>query len=107
MVFKSAAALRPVYEEISRQAIFTVQAPDSARFLNQRLSPEAQAQSDFHTRVAGTRIKHQLNRQAIKRYDKARRVLRLECVSNDVKLSIDTTARWNIGTARATTGWRT
>ena len=33
VVFKSAAALRPVYEEISRQAIFTVRAPDVARFL--------------------------------------------------------------------------
>ena len=84
VVFRSAAALRPVYEEISRQAIFTVKAPDIARFLNKRLSPEAEAQSDFHTRVEGTRIKHQLNRQAIKMYDKAGRVLRIECVSNDV-----------------------
>lgn len=84
VVFKSAAALRPVYEEISRQAIFTVKAPDIARFLNKRLSLEAEAQSDFHTRVEGTRIKHQLNRQAIKMYDKAGRVLRIECVSNDV-----------------------
>ncbi len=84
VVFKRAAALRPVYQEISRQAIFTVKAPDIARFLNKRLSPEAEAQSDFHTRVEGTRIKHQLNRQAIKMYDQAGRVLRLECVSNDV-----------------------
>jgi hypothetical protein len=84
VVFKSAAALRPVYEEISRQAIFTVKAPDVARFLGKRLSPEAEVTSDFHTRVEGTRIKHQLNRQAIKMYDKAGRVLRLECVSNDV-----------------------
>lgn len=84
VVFKSATALRPVYQEISRQAIFTVKAPDSARFLNKRLSPEAEAHSDFHTRVEGTRIKHQLNRQAIKMYDKAGRVLRIECVSNDV-----------------------
>lgn len=84
VVFKSAAALRPVYEEISRQAIFTVRAPDVARFLGKRLSPEAEVNSDFHTRVEGTRIKHQLNRQAIKMYDKAGRVLRIECVSNEV-----------------------
>ncbi len=45
--------LRPVYEEISRQAIFTVKAPDIARCLNKRLSPEAEAASDFHTRVKG------------------------------------------------------
>jgi hypothetical protein len=84
VVFKSAASLRPVYQEISRQAIFTVRAPDVARFLGKRLSPEAEVNSDFHTRVEGTRIKHQLNRQAIKMYDKAGRVLRIECVSNDV-----------------------
>ena len=64
--FKSAAALRPVYEEISRQALFTVRASDVARFLGKRLSPEAEVTSDFHTRVEGTRIQHQLNLQAIK-----------------------------------------
>jgi len=84
VVFKSAVVLQPVYEEISRQAIFTVRAPDVARFLGKRLSPEAEVNSHFHTRVEGTRIKHQLNRQAIKMYDKAGRVLRIECVSNDV-----------------------
>jgi hypothetical protein len=84
VVFKSSAALRPVYEELSRQAIFTVKAPEVARFLGKRLSPEAEVSSDFHTRVEGTRLKHQLNRQAIKMYDKAGRVLRIECVSNDV-----------------------
>lgn len=84
VVFKSAAALRPVYEEISRQAILTAKAPDIARFLNKRLSAEAEASSDFHTRVEGTRVKHQLGRQAIKMYDKAGRVWRIECISNDV-----------------------
>ncbi len=84
VVFKSPEALRPVYEELSRQAIFTVKAPDIARFLGKRLSPEAEASSHFHTRVEGTCVKHQLNRQAIKMYDKAGCVLRIECVSNDV-----------------------
>ena len=84
VVFKSAVVLRPVHEEISRQAIFTVRAPDVARFLGKRLSPEAEGNSDFHTRVEGPRIQHQLNRQALKMYDKAGRGLRIECVSNDV-----------------------
>jgi hypothetical protein len=66
VVFKCAAALRPVYAEISRPAIFTVKAPDRARFLNQRRSPAAEVQSDFHTRGEGPRIKHQLHRQASK-----------------------------------------
>jgi len=78
--------LRPVYEAIRRQAIVTVKAPDIARFLNQRLSLEAEAQSDFPTRVEGTRIKHHLHRPAIKLDDKAGRALRLDCVSNDVSI---------------------
>ena len=41
-------------------------------------------QSDFHTRVEGMRIKHSLNRQAIKNVDKQKRVLRIECTTNDV-----------------------
>jgi hypothetical protein len=61
VVFKSTAAVRPVYEDISRQAIFTVRAPDVARFPGKRLSPKAEVNSDFHTRVEGTRIKHQFN----------------------------------------------
>jgi len=43
-----------------------------------------QVQSDFHTRVEGTRIKHSLNRQAIKNVDKQKRVLRVECTTNEV-----------------------
>jgi hypothetical protein len=81
--FRSAAALRPGYEEIRRPASFTVKAPDSARFLNQRLSPEAEAPSDFPTRVAGPRLHHQFHRPALKTDDQAGRVLRLECVRND------------------------
>ena len=48
--WKRAADLAPVYPEISRQAILTVKAPDVAKFLGKRLSPEAELTSDFRTR---------------------------------------------------------
>jgi len=79
-----AADLAPVYAEISRQAILTVKAPDVAKFLGQRLSPEAELTSDFRTRIEGTRIRHSLGPASLKLYDKRGRVLRLECTANDV-----------------------
>ncbi len=84
IVFKNAETLKPIYEEISRQAVLTVRTGEVARFLGKRLSPQAQVQSDFHTRVEGTRIKHTLNRQAIKMYDKQKQVLRIECTTHEV-----------------------
>jgi hypothetical protein len=82
--WKHAADLAPVYAEISRQAILTVKAPDVAKFLGKRLSPEAQLTSDFRTRIEGTRIRHSLGPASLKLYDKRGRVLRLECTANDV-----------------------
>ena len=82
--WQRAADLAPVYAEISRQAILTVKAPDVARFLGKRLSPEAELTSDFRTRIEGTRLKHSLGPASLKLYDKRGRVLRLECTANDV-----------------------
>jgi hypothetical protein len=76
--WKRAADLAPVYAEISRQAILTVKAPDVAKFLGKRLSPEAELTSDFRTRIEGTRIRHSLGPASLKLYDKRGRVLRLE-----------------------------
>jgi len=82
--WKRAADLAPIYAEISRQAILTVKAPDVAKFLGKRLSPEAELTSDFRTRIEGTRIRHTLGPASLKLYDKRGRVLRLECTANDV-----------------------
>jgi hypothetical protein len=82
--WKRAGDLAPVYAEISRQAILTVKAPDVAKFLGKRLTPQAELPSDFRTRLEGTRIKHSLGPVSLKLYDKRGRVLRLECTANDV-----------------------
>ena len=84
LVWKKAEDLAPVYGEISRQAILTVQAADVARFLGKRLSAEAEVTSDFGARIAGTRIKHRLGPASVKMYDKRGQVLRIEVTANDV-----------------------
>jgi hypothetical protein len=84
VVFKKESQLRAIYEEISRQAILTVRAGEVARFLGKKLSQKAEIESHFHTRVEGTRVRHALGRNALKMYDKDGRVLRIECVSNEV-----------------------
>jgi len=86
LVWRSADKLAPVYEELSRQAIFTVKAPEVAKFLGKRFptNTETSLGSDFHTRVEGTRVKHFLGPASLKLYDKRGRVLRLECTVNDV-----------------------
>ena len=86
ILWKSQEALAPVYEEISRQAIHTVKAPDVAKFLGRPLpkNPDTQVCSDFHTRVEGTRVKHFMGPASLKLYDKHGQVLRIECTANDV-----------------------
>ena len=84
VVFRRAEDLRPLYEEISRQALLTVKVDDMARFWDKRLSAEAQAASLFQTLTEGTRIKHRLDDQSLKMYDKHGRILRIEATSNDI-----------------------
>lgn len=86
LIWRSAEKLAPVYQELSRQAILTVQAPEVAKFLGKRFpaNTDTALGSDFHTRVEGTRVKHFLGPASLKLYDKRGRVLRIECTVNDV-----------------------
>ena len=86
ILFRSPADLKPLYEELVRTAIHAVKPRDVATFLGRRLSDrfEGEIGNSFHTRVEGTRIKHQLNRVSIKMYDKLGIVLRIETTANDV-----------------------
>jgi hypothetical protein len=83
-VFRRAEDLRPLYEEISRQAVLTVRIDEMARFWDKRLSPEARAATRFFTRVEGTCIRHHLGLQSLKMYDRGGRILRIEATSNDI-----------------------
>lgn len=84
LVWRRAEKLALVYEAISREAVLSVRAGEIARFLGKRIGKQSQMQSDFHTRVEGTRIKHQLGANSLKMYDKGGKILRLECTSYKV-----------------------
>lgn len=86
ILFRSRADLKPLYEVLVRTAVHTVKPRDLATFLGRRLSEsfEGEIGNNFHTRVEGTRIKHQMKRVSIKMYDKLGIVLRIETTANDV-----------------------
>jgi hypothetical protein len=86
LVFRSEEIIKPLYEELSRQAIFSVKAEQVATFLGKKITPQLAQEigSRFATRIEGTCIKHRLGKVSVKMYDKFNRVLRLETTTNDV-----------------------
>ena len=87
IMFQSPEALASVYPNLLHHAITTFRSPDTLRFLgqlpivNRRTSREII--SSFKTRPEGTRIKHSINHNSIKMYDKQQTVLRVETTIND------------------------
>lgn len=88
IIFKRPSDLQPLYEVLVRTAVHTVKPENIATFLGRKLDIryEGEIGNDFHTRIEGTRIKHQMGSLSIKMYDKLGRVLRLETTANDVTI---------------------
>ena len=87
VVFRRQSDLAPVYETLTRTAIHAVKPDHVATFLGRKLDDRFKDElgNDFSTRIEGTRIRHQMGRQAsIKMYDKFALVLRIETTANDV-----------------------
>jgi len=86
LVFRSAATLKPLYEQLSRQAIVSVKAEHVASFLGKKITPQLAQEigSRFETRIEGACIKHRLGKAQVKMYDKFHLVLRIETTANDV-----------------------
>jgi hypothetical protein len=86
LIFRSETALKPLYEQLSREAVLAVKAEQVASFLGKKLTPQLAQElgSRFATRIEGTCIKHRFGRTGVKMYDKFARVLRLETTTNDV-----------------------
>lgn len=86
LAFRSDRIMKPLYEELSRQAIQSVKADQVATFLGKKITPQLAQEvgSRFATRIEGTCIKHRLGKASVKMYDKFGRVLRLETTTNDV-----------------------
>jgi hypothetical protein len=86
LVFRSAATLGPLYEQLTRQSVLSVKAEQIATFLGRHVTPQLAQElgSRFSTRIEGTCIKHRFGDASIKMYDKFGQILRIETTTNDV-----------------------
>ena len=114
LVFRTPAILKPLYEQLSRQAILTVKAEHVATFLGHKITAQLAQEigSQFTTRIEGTCVKHRFSKSSIKIYDKFGLVLRIETTTNDVsafkhyRKSLPPRRRgWNIAKARQRAPW--
>jgi hypothetical protein len=64
LVFRSQAVLKPLYEQLSRQAILTVKAEHVATFLGHKITRQLAQEigSQFATRIEGTCVKHRFGK---------------------------------------------
>ena len=86
LVFRSAATLGPLYEQLTRQSVLSVKAEQIATFLGRQITPQLAQElgSRFSTRIEGTCIKHRFGDASIKMYDKFGQIPRIETTTNDV-----------------------
>src|SRR5438034_1858147 len=96
LVFADPASLRRLYPLLVRHGMTTLGSPDVLRFLGRQVPAQglvpgtirAEVTSDVKRRAEGVRIKHRVNSNAVKAYDKAytaeRAVLRTETTLNNV-----------------------
>jgi hypothetical protein len=93
VVFRDAGALAALYPRLVQHGITTFSSPDVMRFLGQKVPATGavhgrfagQVVSDLKVRPEGLRIKHRINGNSVKCYDKQGRVLRVETTINEPK----------------------
>lgn len=93
VMFKSPTPLRTLYPSLVRQAIGSFGSPSVMRFLGRRMPAsgqisgnfEGEVLSDYKRRPEGVCVKHRINDNSIKMYDKAGSVLRVETTLNDMR----------------------
>lgn len=87
VMFRSPTALASVYPPLLRHAATTFGSGDVLRFLGRcpqvRKYQASEILTTLKTRPEGTRVKHAVNRNSIKMYDKQQQVLRIETTIND------------------------
>ena len=86
VLFHRQADFQPLYANIVRTTVHSVQADQVATFLGRKLTGayRGEAGNDFSTRIQGTRIRHRMGAVGIKLYDKHGIMARVECTTNDV-----------------------
>lgn len=93
IMFRSAEDLAALYPRLIRHGMQTLGSADVMRFLGRKVPQHGgvngnflgEIVSDLKARPEGMRIKHRLNRNAIKMYDKQGSVLRIETTINDAR----------------------
>jgi hypothetical protein len=93
VLFRSRARLARWYPQLIRHALRTFSCGDVLRLLGRRVTPSGkpyrrfagEVLSDLRTRPEGVRIKHRINRNSIKMYDKQGSVLRVETTITDAR----------------------
>ena len=87
LLFKDARSLAALYPQFLHHGISSFASPDVLRFLGQRRPTRSQGQvtSTLKQRPEGVRIRHSVNANSIKLYDKQSLILRVETTINDPK----------------------
>ena len=87
ILFKSRAFLAKIYPNLVRSAISIFSSKEVMRFLGKRLYRNFQGEvvSHYGERPEGVRLKHTLNHNSIKVYDKQGSVLRVETTVNQAR----------------------
>jgi len=86
VMFQDAQSLSEVYPQLVDHAIQQFACQDILRFLGRRIMPSrfnGQVTSDIQSRPEGVRIKHRVEENSIKMYDKQGSVLRIETTINN------------------------
>lgn len=85
VMFRRPADLQSVYPALSRHAMVHFRSEDILRFLGRRTNSRfaGEVTSHYGYRVEGFRVKHRVEENSIKMYDKAGSVLRIETTINN------------------------
>jgi hypothetical protein len=91
VIFKDAESLSSVFPDLLRHAVHNFSSKDVLRFLQRRICVRfnGEVKSELKTRVEGVRIKHMVEENSIKMYDKQGCVLRIETTINNPR-------RWRV-----------
>lgn len=84
VLFRTPADLAAIYPALTRHAIEVFHVEDVLRFLGRRMGGRSvgEVTSSYLRRPEGLRVKHRVEENSIKMYDKAGRVLRIEVTIN-------------------------
>ena len=85
VMFRKASALAEIYPALVLHGMQTFSSGDVMRFLGRKVHGNFKGEivSDFKNRPEGVRIKHRVNTNSVKAYDKAGSVLRVETTMNN------------------------